>query len=143
MNCIQVQEQFNMPVEIIFELLAKHDTYNQIFAPALFVRIKDAEDVSRPDGIGSIRQISIKSFKLLKEKIIALDVNKRIEYQIIQNPLVQFHLGVIEFEALSDKRTMVTYTIQLKMGAPFMAKLILSQLKVVLKSGFIRLAKSI
>lgn len=143
MDSIQVKKQFNVPIATIFELLAQHDTYNQIFAPAQIVKIKDSNDVLRPDGVGSIRQVKLGVVKLLKEQITLLEVNKRIEYTVIQNTLIQHHLGIIEFEALNDAQTLVTYTIQLTVGVPFIGKLILNQLKGALKGGFSKLAKSI
>ena len=69
--------------------------------------------------------------------------NQRIEYKIIQNPLIKHHLGIIEFEALNPESTLVTYTIELQARVPFVNKLILAQLKSAIKLGFSKLAKSV
>lgn len=143
MNSIQIKKDFNAPIEQVFELLSKHDTYNVAFAPMQVERIKDALDVNRPDGVGSIRKLGIGKIKPLQEQITLLLPNERIEYKIIKNPLVQHHIGIIEFEVIDEKTTRVTYTIELNMYLPFVGKLILAQLKSGIKLGFSKLAKTV
>ncbi len=143
MNSIQVQQEFNAPIETVFELLSKHATYNQVFAPIQVVRIKDAADPQRPDGVGSVRKMGVGPIKPLQEQITLLDVNQRIEYQIIKNPLIKHHLGIIEFKAVESNKTLVTYTIELQARAPFVSKLILAQLKLAITLGFKKLAKTV
>ena len=143
MNAIQVKQEFNAPLETIFELLSKHATYNQVFAPVQVVRIKDAADPQRPDGVGSVRKMGIGPVKPLQEQITLLEENQRIEYQIIKNPLIKHHLGIIEFKSLDANKTLVTYTIELQARAPFVSKLILAQLKLAITLGFKKLAKTV
>ncbi|QIO08631.1 SRPBCC family protein [Acinetobacter lanii] len=143
MNSMQVKQEFNAPLETVFELLSKHATYSQVFAPVQVVRIKDAADPQRPDGVGSVRKMGIGPVKPLQEQITLLEVNERIEYQIIKNPLVKHHLGIIEFKAIDANKTLVTYTIELQARAPFVSKLILAQLKLAITLGFKKLAKTV
>lgn len=143
MKSIQVKKEFNAPVEQVFELLSKHSTYNVAFAPIQVVRVKDSADPERPDGVGSVRRMGFGPVKPLQEQITLLEPNQRIEYKIIKNPLVQHHLGVIQFEAIDAARTLVTYTIELQARAPFVSQLILAQLKSAIKIGFSKLAKTV
>lgn len=143
MNSMQVKQEFNAPLETVFELLSKHAIYSQVFAPVQVVRIKDAADPQRPDGVGSVRKMGIGPVKPLQEQITLLEVNERIEYQIIKNPLVKHHLGIIEFKAIDTNKTLVTYTIELQARAPFVSKLILAQLKLAITLGFKKLAKTV
>lgn len=143
MNSIQVKQEFNASIDTVFELLSKHATYNQVFAPVQVVRIKDAADPQRPDGVGSVRKMGIGPIKPLQEQITLLEVNERIEYQIIKNPLIKHHLGMIEFKAVDANKTLVTYTIELQARAPFVSKLILAQLKLAITLGFKKLAKTV
>ena len=143
MNSIQVQKKFNAPVQQVFDLLAKHATYNVAFAPIQVERVVDSADPQRPDGLGSVRRLGLGSVKPLMEQITLMQENQRIEYKIIQNPLIKHHLGIIEFEALNPESTMVTYTIELQARVPFVNKLILAQLKSAIKLGFSKLAKSV
>ncbi|OTG82991.1 SRPBCC family protein [Acinetobacter sp. ANC 4648] len=143
MNAIQVKKEFNAPIDQVFELLSKHETYNVAFAPVQVVRVKDAADPERPDGLGSIRRMGFGPIKPIQEQITLLDVNKRIEYKLINNPLIKHHIGIIEFEAVSATQTLVKYTIELQARAPFVSKLILAQLKLAITLGFSKLAKSV
>lgn len=143
MNSIQVQKKFNAPVQQVFDLLAKHATYNVAFAPIQVERVVDSADPQRPDGLGSVRRLGLGPVKPLKEQITLMQENQRIEYKIIQNPLIKHHLGIIEFEALNPESTLVTYTIELQARIPFVNKLILAQLKSAIKLGFSKLAKSV
>ncbi|WP_374530030.1 SRPBCC family protein [Acinetobacter sp.] len=143
MNSIQVQKKFNAPVQQVFDLLAKHATYNVAFAPIQVERVVDSADPQRPDGLGSVRRLGLGLVMPLKEQITLMQENQRIEYKIIQNPLIKHHLGIIEFEALNPESTLVTYTIELQARVPFVNKLILAQLKSAIKLGFSKLAKSV
>ncbi len=143
MNSIQVKKEFNAPIDQVFDLLSKHATYNVAFAPIQVERIKDSNDPERPDGVGSVRRMGFGPVKPLREQITLLEPNQRIEYQIVKNPLVKHHLGIIEFEVKAVDKTLVTYTIELQTRAPFISKLILAQLKSAIKLGFSKLAKTV
>ena len=143
MYAIQIKKEFNAPVEQVFELLSKHATYNIAFAPMQVVRIKDSTDPERPDGVGSVRRMGIGPIKPLQEQITLIEQNKRIEYKIIKNPLIKHHLGTLEFQQVSDNKTLVTYRIELQVRVPFVSKIILAQLKSAIKIGLSKLAKSL
>src|SRR5690606_35244321 len=123
MNSIQVKKEFPAALDDVFDLMSKHATYNIAFAPMQVERIKDSAD-----GLGSDRAMGMGPVKPLTEQIALFEPNNRIEYQIIKNPLIRHHLGIIEFEALGDDKTLVTHTIELQARAPFVSKLILAQL---------------
>ncbi|MDG9949735.1 SRPBCC family protein [Acinetobacter ursingii] len=143
MNAITIKKEFNAPIDQVFDLLSKHATYNQAFAPIQVLRVKDSADPDRPDGLGSVRRMGFGPFKPLKEQITLLEENKRIEYKLIDNPLIKHHIGRIDFQEISPNKTLVTYTIELTAKIPFVSKLILAQLKAAITLGFSKLAKSI
>ena len=143
MHAIQIKKEFNAPVAQVFELLSKHATYNIAFAPMQVVRIKDSTDPERPDGVGSVRRMGIGLIKPLQEQITLIEPNQRIEYKIIKNPLIKHHLGTLEFQQVSDCKTLVTYRIELQVRVPFVSKIILAQLKSAIKIGLSKLAKSL
>ena len=143
MNSIQVKKEFPAALDDVFDLMSKHATYNIAFAPMQVERIKDSADAEYPDRLGSVRAMGMGPVKPLKEQITLFEPNNRIEYQIIKNPLIKHHLGIIEFEALADDKTLVTYTIELQARAPFVSKLILAQLQAAIKLGLTKLAKSV
>ena len=143
MDYIEIKKEFKAPVAEVFELLSKHATYNQAFAPLQVVRTKDSPDPERPDGVGSIRRMGFGPVKPLQEEITLLEQNQRIEYKLINNPLIRHHLGRIDFEELTNNKTLVKYRIELHAKVPFISKLILAQLKGAITLGFFKLAKSI
>lgn len=143
MNSIQVIQEFNAPIDQVFDLLSKHATYNIAFSPIQVVRTKDSADPERPDGLGSVRRMGFGPIKPLQEEITYLDVNKRIEYKLIKNPLIKHHIGIIEFTELAPNKTRVNYTIELQARAPFVSKLVLAQLKLAITLGFKKLAKTV
>lgn len=143
MNSIKVKQEFNAPIDQVFDLLSKHSTYNIAFSPVQVVRVKDSADPERPDGLGSIRRMGFGPIKPVQEQITLLDVNKRIEYKLINNPLIKHHIGILEFTELAQNKTRVDYTIELQARAPFVSKLILAQLKLAITLGFKKLAKSV
>ncbi|MFC2998026.1 SRPBCC family protein [Acinetobacter sichuanensis] len=143
MNSIKVKQEFNAPIDQVFDLLSKHATYNIAFSPVQVVRVKDSADPERPDGLGSIRRMGFGPIKPVQEQITLVDVNKRIEYKIINNPLIKHHIGILEFTELAQNKTRVDYTIELQARAPFVSKLILAQLKLAITLGFKKLAKSV
>ncbi len=104
--------------------------------------LKIQADPERPDGVGSVRRMGFGVIKPLKEEITHLEENKRIEYKLIDNPLVKHHLGRIEFSEITPYITLVTYRIELTAKAPVVSKLILAQLKLAITLGFSRLAKA-
>ncbi|WP_339352395.1 SRPBCC family protein [Acinetobacter beijerinckii] len=142
-NVITVKKEFRAPIAEVFELLSKHATYNQAFAPLQVIRVKDSADPQRPDGIGSVRRMGFGPIKPIQEEITFLDENKRIEYKLINNPLVKHHLGQIDFKEITPFITLVTYKIEFTAKAPFVSKLVLAQLKAAITLGFSKLAKSV
>lgn len=142
-NAITIEKEFNAPISDVFELLSKHATYNKAFAPLQVVRVKDSADPQRPDGVGSIRRMGFGPIKPLQEEITLLEENKRIEYKLINNPLVKHHLGQIDFKEITPFITLVTYKIEFTAKAPLVSKLVLAQLKAAITLGFSKLAKSV
>ena len=141
-NAITVTREFNAPVAEVFDLLSKHATFNTAFAPVQVVRVKDSTDPQRPDGLGSVRRLGFGPVKPLQEEITLVQENQRIEYKIINNPLVKHHLGQIDFREITPYITLVTYKIELSLKAPLVSQIILAQLKAAITLGLLKLAKS-
>ena len=139
---ITINQKFNKPVAEVFEFLSKHASYNQVFWPIQIVRSKDSADPHRPDGLGSQRKMGVGPIKPITEEITLVEENKAIEYKLINNPLIRHHLGRLDFKALSDSSTLVTYAIELDGKLPLSSFIILSQLKVAITVGLAKVAKS-
>lgn len=139
---IVIEQKFNRPVAEVFEVLSKHASYNRIFKPIQVVRIKDATDPQRPDGVGSVRKMGFGLVKPIQEQITKLVPNELIEYKIIKNPLVRHHLGRLTFTTLDDQTTQLVYSIEFDGRIPLSSLIILSQLKFAVGRGMAGLAKS-
>ena len=139
---IVIEQKFNRPVAEVFEMLSKHASYNRIFKPIQVVRIKDATDPQRPDGVGSVRKMGFGLVKPIQEQITKLVPNELIEYKIIKNPLVRHHLGRLTFTTLDDQTTQLVYSIEFDGRIPLSSLIILSQLKFAVGRGMAGLAKS-
>ena len=139
---IVIEQKFNRPVAEVFEVLSKHTSYNRIFKPIQVVRIKDAADPQRPDGVGSVRKMGFGLVKPIQEQITKLVPNELIEYKIIKNPLVRHHLGRLTFTTIDENTTQLVYSIEFDGRIPFSSRIVLSQLKLAVGRGMAGLAKS-
>ncbi|MCJ8146458.1 SRPBCC family protein [Acinetobacter sp. A3.8] len=139
---IAIEQKFNRPVAEVFEVLSKHASYNRIFKPIQVVRIKDATDPQRPDGVGSVRKMGFGLVKPIQEQITKLVPNELIEYKIIKNPLVRHHLGRLTFTTIDENTTQLVYSIEFDGRIPFSSRIVLSQLKLAVGRGMAGLAKS-
>ena len=139
---IVIEQKFNRPVAEVFEVLSKHASYNRIFKPIQVVRIKDATDPQRPDGVGSVRKMGFGLVKPIQEQITKLVPNELIEYKIIKNPLVRHHLGRLTFTTIDENTTQLVYSIEFDGRIPFSSRIVLSQLKLAVGRGMAGLAKS-
>ena len=139
---IAIEQKFNRPVAEVFGVLSKHASYNRIFKPIQVVRIKDATDPQRPDGVGSVRKMGFGLVKPIQEQITKLVPNELIEYKIIKNPLVRHHLGRLTFTTIDENTTQLVYSIEFDGRIPFSSRIVLSQLKLAVGRGMAGLAKS-
>lgn len=142
MGKITVKQYFKQSPEMVFSVLSKHNTYNTAFWPLQVERIKDSANPDNPDGIGSIRQMGFGSVKPLLEEIITLEPNQLIEYQLIKNPLVSYHLGRLEFQP-QGQGTLLTYTIELSGKIPLSTLIVLANLKLAVTLGMAKIARQL
>lgn len=140
MASIVIKQFFAQKPEQVFAVLSKHSSYNTAFWPLQVVRVRDSADPQNPDGLGSIRQMGFGAFKPIFEQIIRVDPNRLIEYELIDNSLIKYHLGRLEF-AEQGEGTMLTYTIELVGKVPLSDRIILANLKVAISIGMAKLAR--
>lgn len=140
---ITIKQKFNSPVADVFEFLSKHASYNKIFWPIQVIRTKDSADPKRPDGLGSQRKMGVGPIKPITEEVTLVEENQKIEYKLINNPLIRHHLGRLEFKSLSETSSLLIYTIELDGKLPLSSFIILSQLKIAITVGLAKAAKSL
>lgn len=139
---IIMKQSFNAPVDLIFHLFSKHQTFNTVLWPLQSVVIKTATDGHNTDGVGSIRKMGFGVFKPIQEEITQSLPNQMIEYQMLKNYLFSYHLGRLEFEELQGC-THLTYTIWLESKVPLLTEITLMQLKISANHGLKKIAAKI
>lgn len=142
MATINVQQRFTQSPEQVFAVLGTHAGLGVCFAPLQVTRIQDSADTLHPDGVGSVRKMGIGSVTPLHEQVTEYEPNKFIEYVLINNPLIKHHVGRLVFTP-EGSGTLLNYTIELEGKIPGSGQVILAGLKVGIKQGLKKLAKSL
>ena len=122
MQTVHITQEFNAPQQVIFDYLSDHNNFGSLLN-ANITRIKDAAG-ENPNGIGSVRSIKL-GIEILQETIVTFDSPNLIEYKITNNVPVKYHLGTLEFTALSNDKTLLNYTIQMESKFGFLDSAIL------------------
>ncbi|MFZ5697227.1 MAG: SRPBCC family protein [Pseudomonadota bacterium] len=104
---IEVTQEFNMPVERLFNALADHGNLSKVFGIPV-KRIKDGQgDVN---GVGSVRALGFAPLAT-EETVVAVEPNLSIDYKVTKNggPLSNHH-GRLDF-AKTSSGSRVTWVI--------------------------------
>lgn len=115
MQKIVITQQFKAPVGEIFPVLADHQRFGEI-VDADISRIKEGQDF--PNGLRSVRKISLPLGLSFEETITRFDVNKLIEYRVTRGSPIKSHLGRLEFSSVGDE-TLLNYTIEFEPKVAF------------------------
>ncbi len=136
---INIQQEFNAPVEEVFSTLSDHETFGKICGVKM-TRIKDGE--GQPNGLGSVRRLNIGPLPSFEETITGFVMNESIEYKITQGSPIKNHVGTLRFSDLGGK-TRLDYTILLESKIPCTTGLIKTALKNGIAKGLQGYARSL
>lgn len=126
---IKVVQEFDMPVQQLFDTLSEHENLRQIFAPMRITRLSDGKD-SR-NGVGSARKMSLPLAPSFVETTLMYRQNELIEYAITQGiSPIKNHYGVMKFTDLGN-RSRLDYQIEFKGRVPLLGAVV----KRVLENG--------
>ncbi len=139
MQTVSMTQEFNAPVEEIFNYLSDHNNFGALLK-ANIKRIKDSNS-SDVNGLDSVRSIGIGPLTILEETIITFDKPHLIEYQISNNVPVNYHIGRLEFTKLGENKCSLHYTIDIETKFSLADGLILFAIKSTIASGLSKLAK--
>ena len=99
-NAITIQKRINAPISEVLiycqnmQLIAKHLLLYKLYVLKILLILNvQMESVDSPYGLWTNKPI--------QEEITLLEENKRIEYKLINNPLVKHHLGKIDFKEIT------------------------------------------
>ena len=136
---IQMNVDFNAPVETVFAQLSDHENMGDILN-AKVKRVKDGE--GNLNGVGSVRRITPLPLAEFEETVTAFEQNKLVEYTITKGTPLKNHLGRMVFSE-SEGKTKLHYTIQFepKLPIPLTGLIVKTALEKIILSGLHKLAK--
>ncbi|AHI66333.1 SRPBCC family protein [Burkholderia thailandensis] len=119
---IEINEEFDAPVENVFRYFSEHERLGSIFAPARIRRLSNG-DTTR-NGVGSSREMRVPGTPPFVETVTAYQENRLIEYRITEGSPLRDHLGVMKFLAVDGDRTRFHYVITFDGKVPFVAPVV-------------------
>lgn len=136
---IQMNVEFNAPVDTIFGTLSDHEAMGSILG-AKVKRVKDGQ--GSVNGIGSVRRITPVPLADFEETVTAFEPNKLVEYTITKGSPLKNHLGRMVFSEHNGK-TQLHYTIQFepKLPIPLSGLIVKTALEKIILGGLHKLAK--
>lgn len=137
----KLYQEFNTPVEKLFDAFADHVSMGKIFGQK-FTRVVDSKDPSDINGVGSVRKVHIPVFGF-EETIRKSEKPNRLEYQISKGTPLHHHYGTMVFKSLPNGKSAVDYTVELGSKLPIVAPFLKTVLVLLMGSGLKRYAKKL
>ncbi len=136
---VSISETFNAPIDKVFNWFAVHKNMDLVFPGNKHQTITPAAG-ENPDGLGSVRQISVGALLPAFEETVdiheapAAGKGGRIEYFISKGSPLKNHRGVMLFTEQAGVTTL-NYTIRFEGRIPGTGKLIANSLTKQLGRG--------
>ncbi len=131
---------FDAPVERLYEYLSVHENLKDLFGINV-EKIKDGD--IEPNGVGSVRRLSLKGIAPFEETVTVAVPNERIEYTITKGTPLNEHLGVMVFSSTPNGGSHLDYTITVGAKVPGVAKAVAAGLRSGIKRGYPKVAKKL
>lgn len=133
MATVHESYDFNAPVERLYEYLSVHENLKTLFGI-------DVERISAgpsgPNGVGSVRKLSLKGLAPFEETVTEAIPNERIEYRITKGSPLRDHLGVMVFSSTGAGGSHLDYTITFDSAVPGLARGVAAGLSRSIRRGF-------
>jgi len=141
MATVDLVQDFSCSVEQLYDYLTVHENLSIIFAPAKVKRVKAGSDM--PNGLGSVRKLSLPLVPSFEETVTLNQPNERVEYRISGGftPLKN-HIGVMRFSS-TPKGARLHYTINFDGKLPLIAPVIGLGLTQGIRRGLKKLSKTL
>lgn len=132
--------EFEAPVERVYAYFSEHANMKTLFGIDV-ERIKEGD--TEPNGVGSVRKLSVRGIMPFEETVTDAIPNERIDYRITKGTPLRDHSGVMVFSSTGDDRTHLDYTITFGAAVPGLDKVIAAGLSRSIRRGFPRAARAI
>lgn len=136
---INMHFTFAAPIDAVFSELSDHARFGQICGITI-QRVK--EGAESPNGLGSVRKLSIGPLPSFEETITGFENNRSIEYKITKGSPIKNHVGTLRFEKTKSGCELF-YDIKLESKIPFTTGIIKAGLKDGISKGIEKYAKSL
>lgn len=129
---IEINQEFDIPVERVFAYLGEHENLARVFSPARVKRIRSGEGAR--NGVGSARELRILAGPPFVETVTAYKENELIEYRITHGSPLKNHRGTMRFSR-TPQGTSLHYTVVFEGKLPLVGALIKPGLEMAMRRG--------
>lgn len=133
-----VVQDFPQSLSAVFAHMAHHDNLAVLFGVPVW-RIRESPDPAEPNGLGSVRVVSIGPVKI-EETITVFEKDRLIEYRITKGGFMKYHRGELRFSA-HGSGARVEYQLEIESAIPLMTTPILKGLQNGISRGLRQLSK--
>jgi uncharacterized protein YndB with AHSA1/START domain len=131
MQRIEIDRDFNLPVNRVYAYLAEHENLEALFG-AKVARVRDGN--STRNGVGSVRQLRIGILPPFEETVTEAVPNERIDYRITKGSPLRHHRGSMVFSSIGSG-SHLHYVIEFGAVVPGLDRLIKSGLERAVRKG--------
>ena len=135
---IDINMEFTRPVGDVFAYLSNHDNLGPIFGCKV-KRTHEGKD--SPNGLDSVRTLSVGPLPSFDETITAFEKDRLIEYKITRGSPLRNHKGVMRFFPSGSTGSTLHYTIEFESKIPLVGPLIRMRLENSIRNGLKMLQK--
>jgi hypothetical protein len=138
---LQIYQEFDAPIDEVWEAFNDHANFGRIMGSQI-TRIRDSSDPGNINGTGSVRNLKLPTGNC-EETITESEKPGLIEYKITKGTPLHHHYGIMKFDSLSDRRSALTYSIELGSRYPLIGGIVKSALEKGISAGLKKYAKKL
>ena len=134
---IEIDKEFPFPVSDLFNHLSEHENLSALFAPAKVRRVKEGD--VEPNGVGSVRRLSLPLTPAFEETVTEFERDRRIAYRITRGSPLRDHHGEMVFSPHGEGGSRLQYTIVFRGKLPLVGALVKPALENGIRRGLNKL----
>ena len=131
MQRIEIDQDFDKPVERVYAYLAEHENLGPIFG-AKVTRVKDG--TTERNGVGSVRSLRIAVLPPFEETVTQAVPNELVAYRITKGSPLRGHHGEMHFEPRGTG-THLRYVIEFGAVVPGLDRIVKLGLERAIRKG--------
>ncbi|MDA7792836.1 SRPBCC family protein [Glaciecola sp.] len=139
---INIQYKIALPIEVVFEAISDHQSYNR-FKACKFANLVETGDSER-NGLNALREVHVGPLQLM-ERITVFERPTRMDYHIESSKpvYIKHTLGSIKLTAVDAEHTHVSWESQGFIQMPLIGWLIDKRFSQLGAKGFLSILKHI